>query len=395
MNKLLGISLITSQLLYAGGFSLHGINVMDRNPLNTSYQAKSNGGTKDDIDAYQDGVGVYIVQSFEKDSNSSSVDNSALNTLVYKFGDAAKSNGVSLKDQVMNDPSSTASDKALAAYLNGATTPPVSNAITCLGGTVGETTADGHLIVDRNSLVTLISNHEDVSNVCTSNITDMTFLISNSGNYAFNQDISKWDVSHVTNMGGMFDYATLFNQDISNWNVSNVINMSCMFMDATSFNQPLNSWDVSNVLDMYNMFGNATSFNQDINNWNVSSVTDMSWMFVYASSFNQPLNSWVVSHVTDMSYMFYGASSFNQDINNWNVSSVINMSDMFYEASLFNQPLNSWDVSHVTDMRSMFYGATLFNQNIHSWTPNIGGKPFNFDYNSGFTEQTALQPIWK
>ena len=61
MNKLIiGISLITSQLLYAGGFSLHGIDVMDRNPLNTSYQAKSNGGTKDDIDAYQDGVGVYV-----------------------------------------------------------------------------------------------------------------------------------------------------------------------------------------------------------------------------------------------------------------------------------------------------------------------------------------------
>ena len=60
MNKLLGISLITSQFLYAGGFSLHGIDVMDRNPLNTSYQAKSNGGTKDDIDAYQDGVGVYV-----------------------------------------------------------------------------------------------------------------------------------------------------------------------------------------------------------------------------------------------------------------------------------------------------------------------------------------------
>ena len=31
MNKLLGISLITSQLLYANGFSLHGINVMDKN----------------------------------------------------------------------------------------------------------------------------------------------------------------------------------------------------------------------------------------------------------------------------------------------------------------------------------------------------------------------------
>ena len=37
----------------------------------------------------------------------------------------------------------------------------------------------------------------------------------------FNGDISKWDVSNVTNMGNMFSKSP-FNGDISNWDVSNV-----------------------------------------------------------------------------------------------------------------------------------------------------------------------------
>ena len=39
---------------------------------------------------------------------------------------------------------------------------------------------------------------------------------------SFNQDLSKWDVSKVTNMTFMFDSCKKFNQDISNWDVSNV-----------------------------------------------------------------------------------------------------------------------------------------------------------------------------
>jgi len=40
----------------------------------------------------------------------------------------------------------------------------------------------------------------------------------------FNGDISKWDVSHVTNMNGMFRWSK-FNGDISKWVVYNAINM--------------------------------------------------------------------------------------------------------------------------------------------------------------------------
>ena len=53
------------------------------------------------------------------------------------------------------------------------------------------------------------------------------------------QDLSKWDVSHVTDMEQMFDRAKSFNQDLSRWDVSRVTDMDHIFFKATSFNQTL------------------------------------------------------------------------------------------------------------------------------------------------------------
>ena len=41
---------------------------------------------------------------------------------------------------------------------------------------------------------------------------------------AFNKDLSKWDVSAVTDMRNMFSDASAFNQDLSKWDVSAVTN---------------------------------------------------------------------------------------------------------------------------------------------------------------------------
>ena len=55
---------------------------------------------------------------------------------------------------------------------------------------------------------------------------------------AFNQDISNWDVSNVTDMGFMFNGAVEFNQDLSTWNCSNVTECSAFAADASSWTLP-------------------------------------------------------------------------------------------------------------------------------------------------------------
>ena len=72
------------------------------------------------------------------------------------------------------------------------------------------------------------------------------------------------DVSQITDMSSLFENS-YFNGNISKWNVSNVTQMSAMFQQASNFNQPLNNWNVSNVTYMGYMFYNAKSFKEKYN----------------------------------------------------------------------------------------------------------------------------------
>ena len=68
-------------------------------------------------------------------------------------------------------------------------------------GFIGEVDGVSYKVVDGQMLKTMIKNDEDLRFICTTKITDMSKLFSES---QFNGDISNWDVSNVTNMIGMF-----------------------------------------------------------------------------------------------------------------------------------------------------------------------------------------------
>jgi surface protein len=273
--------------------------------------------------------------------------------------------------------------------------------------------------VTRAELDVMIANGDDVTQVDTSTITDMTYLFND--NTVFNQDISAWNMSAVTDMSSMFMNATVFNQNISGWDVSASESFSNVFRGTQAFNQPIGSWNTSSATQMALTFYQANAFNQDVSGWDVSSVTystafnsgspltcanipplpeastgcalppvtlselqtmiangddvtqvdtsgitDMFGLFKNNASFNQDISGWDTSNVTNMSQMFYGATAFNQPLNSWDVSKVTNMSYLFYNA-IYNQPLELWDMSSLTDLSSMFRSNAVFNQPLNNW----------------------------
>ena len=225
--------------------------------------------------------------------------------------------------------------------------------------------------------ISLRGESPQLPNTLPSTVTDLSEMFSR-GRIDSTSDISKWNVSNVTNMSHMFADCTSFNQDISKWNVSNVIDMSSMFGGCQYFNQDISKWNVSNVIDMSGMFAGCQYFNQDISNWNVSNVTNMSHMFDGSLDFNKDISKWNVSNVTNMSHMF-ADSSFNQDISKWNVSNVIDMSGMFISCQYFNQDISNWNVSKVKDMSYMFGGCQYFNQDISNWNvSNVTNMSYMF-----------------
>ena len=225
----------------------------------------------------------------------------------------------------------------------------------------------------------------DISNWKVSNVTNMSDMFNNAD---FNNDISKWNVSSVTNMERMFSNAE-FNSDISKWNVSSVTDMERMFR-GSSFNGDVSKWNVSNVTNMGSMF-RKSPFNGDVSKWDVSNVTYMNGMF-RESPFNGDISRWNVSNVTDMGSMFSGwftrNSSFNGDISKWNVSKVTNMGGMFF-GSPFNGDISKWDVSKVTDMEVMFW-ISPFNGDVSKWdvsnVTNMGNMFSESSFNGDISE---------
>jgi surface protein len=283
-----------------------------------------------------------------------------------------------------------------------------------------------------------------------SNVEDMSYMFA--GASSFNQDISVWNISNVTNMEGMFGNSGLITDNYDNiligWSSqalkSNVpfgagglkycsgeaarqnlidtygwvitdggraTGTDCpyVFTDtniqtavdlwvsdpsaATTTYGDISTWDVSQVTDMTFLFTGKTTFNDDISNWDTSSVTNMFGMFSSSSSFNQDISNWNVSNVTDMNNMFPNATAFNQDIGAWDVRNVTSMAGMFQGATSFNQDIGSWDVSNVEEMSYMFTVASSFNQDISNWcVTNFSSEPADFSSGSSLSESN--KPIW-
>lgn len=221
-----------------------------------------------------------------------------------------------------------------------------------------------------------------------SQVVDMSYLLHNAITAAL-VNPSKWNVSNVTNMKGMFACETTshkFNSDLSKWNVSNVINMESMFDGCHSLFAPLgDSWD--DDVDPSSGFWS-------MENWDVGKVTTMKRMF-YGCFEGVPSNisDWDTSSVTDMSYMFSDCHNMNH-LTHWNTSKVTTMESMFEGAYQFNSDLSRWDVSNVENMDRMFKGVSWLVTSLDKWcVEKISEEPIEFMSSADYMDRQN-KPIW-
>jgi surface protein len=207
------------------------------------------------------------------------------------------------------------------------------NGITCMcenviAGDKGTINGVEYEAVNNDFLRSRISTASDLTKLCTSLVTDMSYLFSG---LISNQPIKNWDVSNVTSMTSMFSGSS-FNQPIEAWDVSNVIYMSYMFY-MSDFNQPIGKWDVSNVRNMEGMF-KATEI--------LDSFPFGKTFIQVIGEFNQDIGEWDVSNVTNMDYMFSGHPQFNQDLSNWCVAKIPTMPSDFANSGAWLLPKPVW-----------------------------------------------------
>ncbi|MGM0322473.1 hypothetical protein IGI82_003673 [Enterococcus sp. AZ067] len=173
-----------------------------------------------------------------------------------------------------------------------------------------------------------------------------------------------FDVSHVTNMFGMFqNTSNLKTVDVSTWDTSKVTNMTQMFLGASSIEMlDVSKWDTSSVTSMFAMFQNTSKLKTlNVSTWDTSSVTNMAQMFIRVSSIEKlDVSTWDTSSITNMTQMFLGASSIEMlDVSKWDTSNVNSMRAAFQNTSnLKTLDVSTWDTSKVTNMTQMFLGAS-------------------------------------
>ena len=185
------------------------------------------------------------------------------------------------------------------------------------------------------------------------NNTAISHFLANGTKIPFNQIVT----TLMTDMSSMFDSVRFFNQRISSWDTSKVTNMTSMFYGVSGFNNGNNPgiensgiagigyWDTSKVTNMTSMFSGCP-MNSNIGSWDVSSVINMEQMF-YNSSFtngnNNPpsIGSWQTLNVKNMIGMFAYCYYFNRDISTWNVSGLLENPMPFFSqnSSLTNAQL--------------------------------------------------------
>ena len=241
-----------------------------------------------------------------------------------------------------------------------------------------------------------LSSIEGMENLNTSNVTDMSWMFSNSSSLT-DIDISMLDTSKVTTMEamfyeckavkninikgidtskvkymgksrkygrGMFEGCTsLVNVDISQLNMDSLVSTSSMFKDCSSLTSiDFSGRNLNAVTDMNSMFSgcsNATTIN--LTGTTTRDVTDLGDLFYNCSKLTDiDFSGFSTSKVTTITSLVNGCAALTKvDLSTFDTSNVINMSALLNNATILKEIIlgDSFTTGKVTDMSYMFNGC--------------------------------------
>ena len=298
----------------------------------------------------------------------------------------------------------------VTAYVEGTKLTLAGNGFGCIFTNQDSTAAFSSTGSDYFSNLTTFTGGNLLNTSKTTNMQDMFRLATKLETV----DVSKWNVSNVTNMFRMFSGKTgnpmaLKTLDVSNWDISNATNIGAIFQRCSSLTSlDVGNWDTSNVTSMTNLFAGCQKITSlDVENWDTANVTNMQCVFEDCRALvDPPVGKWNTSKVTTMNHLFFDCQSvlffdvepkivnagssneylawdtsnvenFNgtfggsnsdstqmnveylDEVENWNTSCATEMHHMFATCNkLKSLDLSKWDVSKVTNMSSMFADDT-------------------------------------
>lgn len=236
-----------------------------------------------------------------------------------------------------------------------------------------------------------LSNISGLKDFDASTAINMSVMFSNSStNSSYNKEyldslsslvdlspISKWDVSNVNVISGIFQFGTRLEtlDALSNWNIRNVTDMEQAFNYCINLKSTdgIKNWNTGNVKNMRGLFQHVSSVkNIDLAGWDTSNVTDMSYMFgigyvsVISEIENINISGWDTSNVIDMSAMFVHQVNLKSlDLRSFNTKQVKYMSNMF---------------AH-TNLEKIYVSSTFITDNVSNSEEmfNLNDKEYNLD----------------
>lgn len=181
------------------------------------------------------------------------------------------------------------------------------------------------------------SFNQDISCWDVSTVNNFNGMFYGAINYS-NSGVSLnvWNPVSAINMSDMFRQCAYNRPLNNNWcgsTLNGVTNMANMFLSNNVFNQDISCWDVSTVTDMRYMFSYAFNFNNNgtsLSSWNTANVINMSGQFWYATSFNQDIGNWTLHPNVNLQFMLndcgMNCNSYSNTLIGWanNNSSVTN-----------------------------------------------------------------------